>query len=433
MKDIFANDRRNTFRDAVELKFNKAFSAYVSSPDLIELSDDDLRKVAKEGYRTNAIVKACIDKIARVASTFPIITVRETGGGRWEEIFDHASKKLLDKPQGNVEYGRSALFHEWVADYVLNGFSLSYISSPQRGESRGVPKYIYPLRAANVEIVTGTAFTPIREFIYRDVSEVRISHKEAFFVKNWNPTDYWFGASNVYDIGHLVDLLNYQVKWNASLLKNKGVPPYYLYSDSYVTPDAAEQISKLAAEMLNGYTNAGKPWVQHSGLKLEKLGFNASDIDWREGMWMISKLISIGLGVPPSLIFGGEGTSDRKGDEKMFYLETMIPIMQTFLDAFNNKIMPMIEEDDNVKLIIDRDQILAIREDMDRLHNRERADYLSGIKDRNEARREIGYEPYPENRIVEPVNVAQVGDDIASSTEKEKPLLAQEKLPNQKG
>lgn len=425
-------DRIRNWLNEPEKKFNRGTAIFVSGEGIQAFDEKNAERIAKEGYQKNPFVKAGLTLIGNAVSTLPIILVKEASeSSDWERIYKHPVLDLLEKP--NPDMGRTQLFFHMAVELAQFGRFALHHPVPDRGQNKGVPKYLYPLMSTKLKVVEGTRFRPIQKFEYEDITTVDYRPDEIIYVRRYSPTNYWYGDSDVYSVANVVDLNNSQIAWNKNLLKNKGVPPYYLLTDGFLTADQAEQLAKIADERINGSQNAGKPFVMGGGVKIEKLGFSASDLDWLKGMQETGKQILMGLGVRPELVMGGEGinSGNLKSAERSFFLQTVFPTGQTMLDALNAKLLPMFPNSEGMKLVIDKDQVLALGEDLEITHKRNRADYLAGLISRNEGRDEIDYEPVMPDRIVEPVNVGAVGSDVDDTGRQNTPPDVEETLPNE--
>jgi HK97 family phage portal protein len=425
-------DRIKSWLNEPEKKYNRGTAVLIGGEGFEATPDAVLDMVAKDGYQKNPFVKAGVSLIANTIATLPIILVKESKNtSDWERIYKHPVLDLLNKP--NSIMGRTQLFYHLAADLSQFGHFYLHHVSPDRGDNKGVPKFLYPLMATKMKVIQGTRFRPIQSFEYEEYKKVEYSPDEIIYVRKYSPTDYWYGDSDVYSVGNVVDLNNKQIEWNKNLLKNRGVPPYYLITEGFLAADQAGQLATLADERINGSMNAGKPFVMGGGVKIEKLGFSASDLDWLKGMQETGKQILMGMGIRPELVMSTENVNagNLKAAERSFYIQTAFPTAQTIIDAFNNKLLPMFNGSEDMKLVIDKDQVLALGEDLELTHKRVRADYLAGLTSRNESRDEIDYEPVEPDRIVEPMNVGAVGSDVDDTGRQNRQEDIEEPLPNE--
>lgn len=415
-----------------EQKYNRGTAILISGEGIEALDSKDWERIAKEGYQKNPFVKAGVQIIANTVASLPFILVKEsTNSSDWKRIYKHKLLDLLKNP--NPIMGKTGLFQHMASDLVQFGHTYLHHTAPDRGENRGIPRYLYPLMATKMKVIQGTRFRPILEFEYEDITKVKYRPDEIIYIRKYSPTNYWYGDSDVYAAANVVDLNNKQIEWNKSLLKNKGVPPYYLITEGFLAKDQATTLAEEANKHINGSLNAGKPFVMGGGVKIEKLGFSANDLDWLKGMQETGRQILMAMGVRPELVLMAENVNagNLKSAERSFILQTVLPLAQLILDALNNNLVPLFPDSDGMKLIIDKDQILALGEDLELTHKRARADYLAGMISRNESRDELDYEPLPEDRIVEPMNVGAVGSNVDDTGRQNQQPRVEEPLPNQ--
>jgi HK97 family phage portal protein len=396
----------------IEKKYTKYTKVHLHEGESFEFNETDRKRIAKEGFQKNPFVKAGVITKANAQQQVPIILIRKRKDGKYDNVYDHPAIKLINKP--NPLMGKSAFFNHLYCDFAQYGEAIIHKVSPDRGENKGIPRYLYPIRPDLVTIKTGTATNPFQEIIVRNTTEVRIAFNEIVFIKKYNPTDYFRGESDVFSAGHLIDLNNNQINWNNNLLKNKGVPSYYLTTEGFITKDQADSISESVHKKINGHENAGKPFVTYGGLRIEKLGFNAQDIEWLKGLEMSGELILMSMGVPSVLLrSGGTNANIYKSAERWFLINTVLPEVQQLLDRINTDILHSFPNSDDLEFIIDKDQILALNEDIEMRHRTVRADFLSGLVSQTEGRDELDYEPAKSTEgFVSPLNVSTAGSDI---------------------
>jgi len=397
------------FKSLFTTNYNRVYS---TGGGVEHISEDQMQTIAINGYRKNAFVRSAIKIKANTKATLPVKLVEYDSKGKWVQVYDHPALDILKKPNGQM--GKTQFLVDLFSTWEQYGESFTNIQMPLSGINAKKPKNLIPMRPDIVRVVEGnTEAMPVKEYVASWNREVKLKPELVIHVKNYNPINFWRGSSDLFAVGDVIDLNNAFIKWNNQVTKNKGVPPFYLHTDRYLTEQQADDIANRAKSKMAG-DNQGKPFVTYKGLMLKELGFRAQDIEWFKGLNETGRQILYAKGLPPEMIMVNENinSGNREIAERAYYLYTAIPEAMTFWEYFGQRLLDCYSDTQNMAFIIDQDDILALVKYIEQKHKMHRADYLSGITYRNEARDHIGEEPLKDDVIVMPQNVGELGSDV---------------------
>lgn len=323
---------------------------------------------SKEGYQKNVMVFRCVDMIATACSGIPWVMYKVAGRRRKEEVEDHPLLTLLDKPNP-MQYGPS--FIGSVVAYRMiagNSYILSVNAKPGKP-----PAELWPLMPNRIKVIPGAKSLP-QAFRYGD-SQTFIDYpvnpltgvSDVLQMKNFHPTDSWYGMSAIEAAAFSVDQHNYSGKWNASLLHNSATPSGALVmSVSDKNPSGKmgdDQYRKIKEDLehrFSGPKNAGKPMLLEGGLDWKQMGMSPKDMDWVNSKSTSARDICFAFGVPAQLIgIPGDTTYANYSEARLaFYEETILPLMDKTQAELNGYLTPSFGG--GLQLGYDKDEIEAL-------------------------------------------------------------------------
>lgn len=346
---------------------------------------------AKEGYKGNVYVFACIRQIAMACAGIPWLVYRRGRRGAVEELDDHPLAKLLKRP--NPWQGGGRFIENAVAFLMLSGNS--YIEAV--GPERGAPRELYALRPDRMKVLPGNAQQFVAGYQYTVGGEtITFRPNEILHLKLFDPLDDWYGMSPIEAAAKSIDQNNDSRTWNVALLQNAARPPGALVTENELTDEQYNRLKEQVQEHYAGVKNAGRPLVLEGGLDWKEMGLSPADMHWLEGLKLSAREIAIAFGVPPELIgdTANKTYSNYKEARAAFYTETVLPLMDWLRDELNNWLVPKFG-DDRIYLDYDRDEIEALQEDREAVWSRAIEAVKVGILTPNEARLMVGYEQVP--------------------------------------
>lgn len=295
--------------------------------------------------------------------------------------------KLLNvkpNPYQDVNSFRRAL----VLDLILDGNIFIYYDGA----------FMYHLPAARTTINTD-AKTYISSYTF-DGGGITYYPEEIIHIKDNSFRSIFRGTSRLEPALRTMKIILEMRNFQDNFFKHGAVPGLVI-----TTPDTLNQRLKdrLTAEWSSKYkpgTGGKRPVILDGGMKIDPItDVNFTDLDFQNGILEAEKSILKALGIPPILFDSGNNANIRP-NHRLYYLETIIPIMHKMTSAFERFFGFTVYEDITY--------IEALRPELS-----DQASYLqslvvAGIISRNEARLELGKPPMgPEHdQLVVPANVA---------------------------
>ena len=332
----------------------------------------DYAKLTEAGFMNCITVYACVSLIARSVARLPWILYRkpmQSSGpkSKLEKIEDHQLIELLHKP--NPKEGQAAFIENVMSYYLISGNSYIERSGPKVGP----PKELYCLRPDRMTVIRGDKANLVGGYVYKiGPKPVPFNEKQILHLKTFHPLDDWYGLSPLEVAAKAIDISNMSMTWNAKLLENEMRPPGAMSTEQALDDEQYERLKKEIKTKLQGYENAAEPLLLEAGLKWENFAITPKDADWLNSDKMNDRRIGRVYNVAPELYGDSENKtySNYQEARRALYLETILIHGGMFRDELNNWLTPA-WENERLYLDIDRDQIEAIREELNAVYERQ--------------------------------------------------------------
>ena len=312
------------------------------------------KSFAEEGFTKNVIAYQAIKKISDTAASVPLILMRGD-----DEITDSALLRLLDRP--NPAQSGSDLIRATVGYYCISGNA--YLERTMVGNQ---PRELYTLRPDRMKVYPGPMSWP-REFEYsagRDSIKWSVDQSsgraDILHLKTFHPLDDWYGLSPLEAGAYAVDQHNGAMAWMQALLQNGASPSGAMTLPTELSDDAFNRLSAQIDEQYSGASNAGRPMLLEGGMAWEAMGFSPDQMTAIETRFAAARDVSLALGVPPLLLgIPGDSTYNNYREARLaLYEETVLPLLDNFLDALNNWLVPAFGA--NLRLVPNLEAVPAI-------------------------------------------------------------------------
>lgn len=206
------------------------------------------------------------------------------------------------------------------SDIVLEGNAFIYYDGA----------HLYHLPAASVEILTDPK-TFIRGYKYN--GDIEFTESEVFSFKDVSNGDIYRGSSRLQAAQKSIDLLSSMVSFQENFISNGAVFGLILTSDNTLSKTAKENTINNWIQKYNPKASGKRPVILDSGLKPHSLNTNTfKDLDFDVSIQTHTKKILMALGVPPTLIDGGNN-ANISPNLRLFYLETILPLVRGYTSA----------------------------------------------------------------------------------------------------
>ena len=184
-----------------------------------------------------------------------------------------------------------------------------------------------------------------------------------------------------------------------NFFKNGAVPGLVLKTPNTLSEKIKERMIQSWSIRYKPDAGGRRPLILDGGIEIDSISnTNFRELDFQQAIQENEKIILKALGVPPILLDSGNNANIRP-NMRMYYLETILPIVKKFHHAF--------EKYFGFELAEDVTDVPALQPEL-----RDQSQYYTalvngGIISANEAREHLGFEPIEGHDDVRvPANIA---------------------------
>ena len=259
----------------------------------------------------NMIVSACssLDYDVKDSKADPVVT-----GMRQKSLV-----KLLNytpNPYQSAQDFRTNIF----TDFILEGNIFIYWDGA----------HMYHLPASNVEIDTDPK-TFVKSYTYN--SEVKFKPDEVIHIKDLSSLSIYRGTSRLASADRNIKILYKMQTFQEQFFENGAVMGLILTSENTLSQQAKERTIQNWKTQYSPKNGAKRPMILDSGLKpWGEFSESFKDMDFDVSIKTHDAKILKSLGVPPILLDGGNN-ANISPNLRLFYLETVIPIVNRYVSA----------------------------------------------------------------------------------------------------
>ena len=286
-------------------------------------------------------------------------------------------------------------------DFILEGNVFLYYDGA----------FLYHLPAKNMEIVPDPK-TFVAKYIYDGQTEFRPD--EILHFKDLSNDSIYRGTSRLKSATESINSLYKMQGFQNSFFDNGAAPGLVFTTENTLGNVAKEKTIQYWMQKYNPKTGARRPMIVDSGLKPVPIGStNFKEMDFDTSIKTHNVKILNALGVP-QVLFDGGNNANISPNLRLFYLETVLPVVRSFTSAmeryFGYDIQPITSN------------VSALQPEL-----KDVAAYLTslvngGVISPNEARVELRYEAKPGNDDLRiPANIAGSAADPSQGGAPKKP------------
>ena len=305
----------------------------------------------------------------------------------------HASVKGIKKSRVSLLLNRepnpfqdiSAFKRNLVTDFLLDGNIFVYYDGA----------HLYHLPADNVTIHADSR-TFIEKYTYNDVD---YTPSEIIHVKENSFYSIFRGTSRLKPAVRTMQLTSNMRQFQDNFFKNGAVPGLVLKSPNTLSEKIKERMIQSWSVRYRPDAGGRRPLILDGGIEVDSISnVNFKELDFQSSITENENIILKALGIPPIMLDSGNNANIRP-NMRMYYLETVLPIVRKLNFAYSRFFGFAINEDVT--------NIPALQPEL-----RDQSQYYSalvngGIITPNEARDALGFEGvegYDDLRI--PANIA---------------------------
>jgi HK97 family phage portal protein len=388
------------FGGGTEVKANPVGASFVMQGGKDWTRPLNTKAYLDEGYQLNVIVYRAVREIAGAVSDLTL-EVFQNG----EAVAGHPALALLARP--NPMQGGDTFIKETFTNFLLTG-EIAIAGTGQRP-----PVELWNLNPIHIDVIPGPGGIP-SAYVHKH-NNAKTSFPvdrvtgacDMFFMKMYNPTDYWRGQAPMMAAALAADTHNEGVKWNYKLLRNSAKPSGVIKFAGVPGAETVARLREWFKRTMQGSDNAGEVGVFGDGAEWVPMGETPKDMDFMNTQKEMAKLVASAFGVPLPLIDNDASTFNNLEQAKeRFYTDTILPMFNEFLRAFGNWLLPAYG--DGLEFKVDLDDIAALEAVRMRTFDRMIRAKQAGVLTADEARAGIGYpELTPDQRLeLDPVGAA---------------------------
>ena len=227
--------------------------------------------------------------------------------------------KLLNfrpNPYQSAQEFRVSMF----TDFILEGNVFLYFDGA----------FLYHLPAINMEI-TPDAKTFVKEYTYD--STTKFKPDEIIHFKDLSNDSIYRGSSRLKSATDSINTLYKMQDFQKSFFENGAVPGMVFTTENTLGQAAKEKTIQYWMQRYNPKTGARRPMIVDSGLKPVPISTaNFKDMDFDVSIDKHNTKILNALGVP-KVLFDGGNNANISPNLRLFYLETVLPVVRSFTSA----------------------------------------------------------------------------------------------------
>ena len=244
-----------------------------------------------------------------------------------DKVLDNTPHKIKQKalvnlinfrpnPYQSVQEFRTHIF----TDYILEGNIFIYFDGA----------YMYHLPAINMEVISHPK-TFVDSYMYN--STTRFLPDEIIHIKDISSSSVFRGDSRLRAADKSIKLLNSMKEFQTNFFNNGAIAGIVIETDNTLSQVAKERTIQNWVTKYSVKKGARSPMILDSGLKLKSIGdTNFKDMDFDSSIKTHDIKILLALGVPEVLVYGGNNANITP-NLRLFYLETILPIVKKYISA----------------------------------------------------------------------------------------------------
>ena len=355
-----------------EEKLNPA-QTYIALDEGLTIDTREKKDNYRSAYEELEVVNRAVNMIVDDTSDIPLTVGQKVNG--IAPVVENIRKTRVDlllNKEPNPFQDINTFKRNLIIDLLIDGNIFVYFDG----------RHLYHLPANNVIIHSDTS-TYIEQFEYD--GHINYSPKEIIHIKENSFNSIYRGVPRLKPAYRTMYLLDSMRKFQDNFFKNGAVPGLVLKSPNTLSEKIKERMLQAWQTRYNPKSGGKRPLILDGGLEVDNLTkINFKELDFQTSITANEKIILEAMGVPPILLDGGNNANIRP-NHRLYYLETILPIVRKVSYAFERYF--------GFKITEDITGVPALQPEL-----RDQAAYYAtlvntGIISPNEAREALGKEP----------------------------------------
>lgn len=321
--------------------------------------EDSYDALNLRSFRESLYLFIGVSMIRETVSSIPLEMYRIVNkDGDSEEVHDDPFLTLLSQP--NYRQTQKEFWKLAIAYYLLAGETFWYLER----DNAGMPTTMVNLRPDYVRILMSADNLTIvgYEFIQGNGKIINLRVEDVLHIKNIDPVNPARGVGVVRPATQRIVTEKEASKHQSNTFKSQGRPDIAVFTEVDLTDEqtteAREKWNKIYG---NNGSNAGFFGADVKSVQL--LGVNPKEMDFINTQKFLRDDILASLHIPKAMITSDDVNLANSRTARINYIkEACLPILDTFIDIINNKLLLDMGEDKFLAyenpVIEDRDMIL---------------------------------------------------------------------------
>ena len=365
---------RNTSFEPDEEKANPS-QFLIGREEGLNITSREVVTNYRDAYEKLEVVNRAVNMVVDDVSEIPIDVGGKING--MNPVYKNVRKATVTRllnVEPNPFQDINTFKRNLITDLLIDGNIFIYYD--------GANSALYHLPAENVEIETDDK-TYVRKYTYDGV--VDYAPEEIIHVKENSFNSIYRGVTRLKPAYRTMLLLISMRNFQDNFFKNGAVPGLVLKSPNTLSEKIKERMLAAWRARYNPSTGGRRPLILDGGLEIDNLTeVNFKDLDFQAAIEANERIILQAIGVPPLLLDSGNNANIRP-NHRLYYLETVLPIVRKVNFAF--------ERFFGFDLVEDMSGVPAMQPEL-----KDQAAYYStlvntGIISPNEAREHLRMEP----------------------------------------
>ena len=365
---------RNTSFEPDEEKANPS-QFLIGREEGLNITSREVVTNYRDAYEKLEVVNRAVNMVVDDVSEIPIDVGGKING--MNPVYKNVRKATVTRllnVEPNPFQDINTFKRNLITDLLIDGNIFIYYD--------GANSALYHLPAENVEIETDDK-TYVRKYTYDGV--VDYAPEEIIHVKENSFNSIYRGVPRLKPAYRTMLLMISMRNFQDNFFKNGAVPGLVLKSPNTLSEKIKERMLAAWRARYNPSTGGRRPLILDGGLEIDNLTeVNFKDLDFQAAIEANERIILQAIGVPPLLLDSGNNANIRP-NHRLYYLETVLPIVRKVNFAF--------ERFFGFDLVEDMSGVPAMQPEL-----KDQAAYYStlvktGIISPNEAREHLRMEP----------------------------------------
>ena len=286
------------------------------------LSSREITTNYRNAYEQLEVVNRAVNMIVDDAADIPFdVGEKITGVSGVVKNMRRTKLNLLLNVEPNPFQDISAFKRNLIVDLLIDGNIFIYFDGA----------HLYHLPAEHVTIETDER-SYIDKFVYD--SSIEYSPSEIIHIKENSFTSIYRGVPRLKPAWRTMQLLGSMRRFQDNFFKNGAVPGLVLKSPNTLSEKIKERMLQAWVARYNPQSGGRRPLFLDGGLEVENLTeVNFKDLDFQAAITSNERIILEAMGIPPILLDGGNNANIRP-NHRLYYLETILPIIRKMGYAF---------------------------------------------------------------------------------------------------